>query len=80
MKLIKLFQIIRSYMARKTGKRGEKTPLDQLRVQMIPSSQDIFEALDRRKRVRKILTLMYQELRRKGRPSIHAGSGDKNAA
>ena len=67
-------------MARRTKFGGRPAILEGLRVELIPFDDDASNAEARRQRIQKILTLMYDGLRQRGRPSNRQAPGDLNAA
>jgi len=66
-------------MAHQKCKGGRRATLDQLSIKMISVDDSEFESTERRKNVQKILTLMYQNLRKKGRPARQIVKGNYDA-
>lgn len=66
-------------MAHQKCNCGKRATLDQLSIKMISVDDSESESTERRKSVQKILTLMYQNLRKKGRPTRQIVKGKYNA-
>lgn len=75
----KVIHSVRSYMAHQKRRGGRRATLDQLSIKMISVDDSESESTERRKCVQKILTLMYQNLRKKGRPTRQIVKGKYNA-